>query len=162
MPFYSAEGFEAERLRTDSLVTARMNPTASAPRPASWAPITGVPSGREEASATGLAFARCATAEPDLPVDDEGLSVGNRPEALPPGLSLVPAVPLRYGKAPGESGDVDVVVPGRLGVEAGRPGAVTCTVTDAFGLLTRLAALAVAVSRTDVTEDALAATRTPA
>jgi hypothetical protein len=42
------------------------------------------------------------------------------------------------------------------------PDAVTCTVTDAVGSLTRLAALAVAVSRTDVTEEAVAATDTPA
>lgn len=153
------------RLRTESLVTARMKPTASAPRPASWAPITGVPSGRAEVAATGLAFARCATGEPDPLGDDEGLSVGNRPEALPPALSLLPAVPLRYGRLPTESGDVDVVEPGRLGVElvgVTRPNATTCTLTDAFGLLTRLVALTVAVSRTDVTEAALAATSTPA
>jgi hypothetical protein len=148
------------RLRTDSLVTARMNPTASAPRPASWAPTTGVPSGRAEVSATGLPFARCATAEPDAPGDDAGLSAGNRPEALPPGLSLVP-VPLRSGKPPGEIDDVDVLALG-VGVGVGWPDAVTCTFTDAFGSLTRLAALAVAVSCTDVPEDALAATATPA
>jgi hypothetical protein len=147
-----------ERLRTDSLVTERMNPTASAPRPASWAPTTGVPSGRDEVSATGLASVRCGAAEPGADDDgDEGSSVGNRPEALPPRSNLVPGVPLMNGRLPTESGDVDVP----FGVSA-VPAAVTCTVTDAVGSLTRLAALAVAVSRTDVTEDALAATCTPA
>lgn len=152
-------------MRTDSLVTARMNPTASAPRPASWAPIIGFPSGRAEVAATGLAFARCATGELDPLGDDEGLSVGNRFDALPPRLSLVPAVPLRYGRLPTESGDVDAVAPGWLGVElvgVTWPNAVTCTVADAFGALTRLAALTVAVSRTDVTVTAPAATETPA
>jgi hypothetical protein len=111
-------------------------------------------------SATGLSLARCATVEPDFPVDDEGLSVGNRPEALPPGLSL-PAGPLRSGRFSVVSGD-DVVPLDALGAVVGRPDAVTCTVTDAFGSLTRLAALAVAVSRTDITEEAVAATDTPA
>jgi hypothetical protein len=110
-------------------------------------------------SAAGLSLARCATVEPDLPVDDEGLSVGNRPETSPPGLSL-PDGPLRYGRLSIVSGD-DVLPLDRLGV-VGWPDAVTCTVTDTVGSLTRLAALAVAVSRTDFTEEAVAATDTPA
>ena len=147
-------------MRTDSLVTARMNPTASAPRPTSWAPTTGAPSGRAEMSETGLAFALRGAAEGDPPgAGDGGVSGGNRPEALPPRLNLVPPVPFRFGKLPIETGNVDVV---GVGVAEDWPDAVTRTVTDTFGSLTRLDALAVAVSRTDVTEDALAATDTPA
>jgi hypothetical protein len=87
--------------------------------------------------------------EPELGLDD-GLTVGKRPEALPPGLSVAPVVGLVVvtpGRVPTGSGDV-------LGV-----GGVTdvvpliATVTDAFGSLGRLAALPITASRTDFTAD---------
>jgi hypothetical protein len=75
----------------------------------------------------------------------EGSRVGNRPEALPPGLSVEP-VPFRDGRLPTASGDVtspvgvgavpelipgaEEEVPGEPG-DLGAAGADTDTVTDA-------------------------------
>jgi hypothetical protein len=93
-------------------------------------------------------------AEPELGLGD-GLRVGNRPEALPPGLSDAPVVGFVVempGRGPTGSGDV-------LGV-----GCVTdadpliATVADAFGSVGRLAALPITVSRTDFTVDAVTGT----
>jgi hypothetical protein len=124
-----------------------------------------------EVSATCLASVRCV--EAGVPGDGEGLSVGNRPEALPPGLSVEP-VPFRFGRLPTASGEVDSVGGAAMKSEADDVGfaddvdvaddvgvgwlaAVTCTETDAAGSSTRsVVALTVAVSCADVTDDALA------
>ncbi len=103
-------------------------------------------------SAAWRAFAFNAAFEFEL---GDGLRVGNRPEALPPGLSVAPIVGLVVGtpgKAPTGSGEI-------VGV-----GCVTdadpliATVANAFGSLGRLAALPITVSRTDFTVDAVAGT----
>ena len=85
----------------------------------------------------------------------DGVSVGNRPEALPPGLSDAPVVGLTAGtpgRLPTGSGDVD----GVGGVTDTDP--LMARLTDAFGSLGRLAALPITVSRTDCTADAVAGT----
>jgi hypothetical protein len=89
----------------------------------------------------------------------DGLSVGNRPAALPPGLSTGLALG-RNGRFPTLSGDTSVV-PGAVGsaelVVAGL-AAVTDVVADACGSLVRPVVLATAVKRTEVTVVAEAAT----
>jgi hypothetical protein len=85
----------------------------------------------------------------------DGWSVGNRPEALPPGLSDAPVVGLTTGtpgSVPTGSGDVD----GAGGVTDTDP--LMARLTDAFGSLGRLAALPITVSTTDFTADAVAGT----
>ena len=88
-------------------------------------------------------------------VPGDGLRVGNRPDALPPGLSVEPVEGLV------------VETPGRLPTGSGDVAGVGCatdadpliaTVADAFGSLGRLAALPITVSRTDFTVDAVAGT----
>lgn len=66
----------------------------------------------------------------------------------------------RNGRLPTDSGEVVVAgVPAPAdGVPVPAGAAVTATVTDATGSTGRYAALAVTVSRTDVTADAVAAT----
>ena len=90
----------------------------------------------------------------------DGVSVGNRPAALPPGLSTGLALG-RYGRLPTVSGETSVVLPGALGsaefVAAGL-AAVTDVVADTCGSLVRPATLATAVKRTEVTVVAEAAT----
>jgi hypothetical protein len=105
-------------------------------------------------SAAWRAFAFNAAFEPEPELGD-GLRVGNRPEALPPGLSVDPAVGLAVetpGRLPTGSGDVDGV------------GCVTdaepliATAADARGSLGSLAALPITVSWTDFTDDAVTGT----
>jgi uncharacterized protein YodC (DUF2158 family) len=103
-----------------------------------------------------------------------GLRVGNRPEALPPGLSVDP-VPFRYGKFPTWSGDVTSpdgtggtllleVVPEVEVDEDLAGGVVTEIVSDTWGSFTTCAVaqvtVNVAVSFTDVTDVADAGTVT--
>jgi hypothetical protein len=135
----------------ETRVTARMKATTRAARPASWAPAIGAPSGRAEALAAWRAFALKAALELGLGVRD-GLSVGNRPEALPPGLSVEPAVGLAVetlGSEPTGSGDVDGV-----GVVTDTDPLIA-TAAAAFGSLVRLAALPITVSRTVFTVEAV-------
>ena len=95
----------------------------------------------------------------------DGVSVGNRPAALPPGLSTGLAAG-RYGRLPAVSGDTSVVLPGAPGAPGSAEvvavglglAAVTDTVADACGSVVRPAALAAAVKRTEVTVVAVAAT----
>ncbi len=102
----------AGRLRTDSRVTASMNATPSAARPASCASMTGVPIGIASEFAT-----RRATSLLPWPGFGAGLgtadgfTVGNRPDALPPGLRLVDPAPAIVGRLPTGSGDVTLPVP---------------------------------------------------
>lgn len=96
-----------------------------------------------------------------------GLTVGNRPPALPPGLSVELGVSTN-GRLPTGSGDVVVVVPAPVPdptpvpvpVPAPVGGAVTDSVADATGSLGRCAALAMTFSRTDVTVVAVTGTTT--
>ena len=124
-------------------VTAKAKARASAASPASWAPTTGAPSGRADVSATGRVRA-LGTDWLALPVDF-GLSVGNRPDALPPGLSVGIAAGMP-GRLPTGSGEVTITGTGgtpvgfcpavAVAVAAGG-GAVTETVADAFGFFAR-------------------------
>jgi hypothetical protein len=164
-------------LRIDSRVTARRNATASAQSPTIWAPMTEVPSGSADSSATGRVLALVPSAVGNCcELAPPGLRVGNRPEALPPGLSADP-VPFRYGRFPTCSGDVTspdgtggmlslVVVPeveleDELEGEVDPAGGVvTETVSDTWGSFARCAVTAVAVSLTDVTVVAVTGTVT--
>src|ERR1700677_3102896 len=110
----------------------------------------------------------------------EGLSVGNSPEAFPPGLRLDP-LPFSDGRVPAgsvevtpdTSGGTDVFTGGAaedgvaVGVGVDPPeadfdlaGAVTDTATDAFGAELMSLPVPVAVSVTDLTEVAEVATAT--
>jgi hypothetical protein len=87
----------------------------------------------------------------------DGLSVGNRPDALPPGLSDAPVLELMEtpGSVPTGTGEVDGVgVGGVVGVVV----PLIATVSAAFGSLIRLAALPMTTSRTDFTVEAVAGT----
>jgi hypothetical protein len=89
----------------------------------------------------------------------DGLSVGNRPAALPPGLSTGLALG-RYGRLPTASGDTSVVAcaVGSAGLVVAELAAVTDVVADTCGSLVRPVVLATAVKRTEVTVVAEAAT----
>jgi hypothetical protein len=93
-------------------------------------------------------------------LDAEGVSVGNRFPALPPGLSVGLAVGMETpGRLPTGSGDV-VGIGVSVGVEAGLAATVPeiFTVADADGSLGSLAALPITVSLTDLTDDAVTGT----
>jgi hypothetical protein len=108
-------------------------------------------------SATVLTLAFFAPCVPDAgSEEEEGVSAGKRPAALPPGLSVGLALGT-YGKLPTDSGEALVT-----GVLTPAGAAVTVIVADAIGSLGKCAALAMAISRTDVTADAVAATATRA
>src|SRR5712691_4735394 len=102
----------AGRLRTDSRVTASMNATPSAARPASCASMTGVPIGIASEFAT-----RRATSLLPWPGCGAGLgtadgfTVGSRADVLPPGLRLLDPEPAIVGRLPTGSGDVTLPVP---------------------------------------------------
>src|ERR1700753_3262491 len=103
--------------------------------------MTGPSCGSAEVFATGWV---CGSGSPVGGAVD-GVSVGNRPAALPPGLSTGLALG-RYGRLPAVSGDTSVVLPGALGsagvVALGLGlAAVTDTVADACGSVVRPAAL---------------------
>jgi hypothetical protein len=99
-----------------------------------------------------LAFAFCPLPE----AGPEGVRGGNRPAALPPGLNAGLVLLLgRYGRLRTGSGEVVVT-----GVPTLAGAAVTATVADATGSFGRRAALAVTVSWTDFTADAVAGTVT--
>lgn len=72
-------------LRSDSLATVSRNARASTARPASCAPTTSDPSGSADVFETIRALAFCVLAL--VGGSAEGVSEGNRPAALPPGLS---------------------------------------------------------------------------
>lgn len=165
------------RLRTDSRVTASMNATPSAASPASCASMTGVPIGIALEFATRWATSRLPGLLPfgaGVGTAD-GFTVGNSPDALPPGARLVEPAPLIVGRLPTGSGDVTppppgrfpgVVPPGGLPGELDEPvgvvvpGAVTETEVPAAAVLVRCAALSDAVSLTELTEVAVAGTVT--
>jgi len=155
-----------------------MKATASAPSPAYWAPVTDASAG--SVSATGR-LRGCppwfAAEEPE-----DGLSLGNSPDAFPPGLSVDPP-PLRKGSPPAGSVEVApdgngtvVVVPGDVEPgaddddaddddddaegEADALGAVTEMGTDAFGSELTPVPLPATVSCTDLTEVAVLAMST--
>jgi len=118
--------------------------------------MTGPSCGSADVFATGWV---CCGSCVDVGGSADGVSVGNRPAALPPGLSTGLALG-RNGRLPAVSGDTSVL-PGALGaagVVAAGLAAVTDTVADACGSVVRPAALAAAVKRTEVTVVAVAAT----
>jgi hypothetical protein len=119
----------------------------------SEAPTTEAPSGRAVLSATW----RPRTLLEPLGLD-EGLRVGKRFPALPPGLSVGLGVAAgTSGRLPTGSGDV-VVIGVAVPVAAGVTAPEIWTVADAFGSLGSLAALPITVSLTDVTADAVTGT----
>jgi hypothetical protein len=152
------------RRRMEKRVTARTKARARAASPMSEAPRTEAPSGRAVLSETARPFTLLAALEPD-----DGWSVGNRPPALPPGLSVGLMVEVIPGRLPTGSsvvvvignadgigdvdglGDVDVDVDGVTVPEI-------WTVADDVGSVGRLAALPVTVSLTDFTDDAVVGT----
>ena len=149
-------------MRRDSRVTVSMTATASAISPATWPVSPGCAKARAEESDTGLAFRLppgAWTPCEGLGVAD-GLMAGNRPDALPAPMSELDTL-LRFGTGPSGS-----VVPGDApGDEAVAEGdaevaAVTATVSAADGgvHVAVVTMLAVAVSFTEVTEAAPAAT----
>src|SRR5215475_7511543 len=156
---------DRNRLRMDSRVTVSRTATASAISPATWPVSPGWTNAMAEELGDGLFCPWPAAAwlpGAGLGVSDDGLIAGNRPEALPAPMIRL-ATPLRSGigpsgrLAPGEipSGDVPA---GELDGEA--DAAVTETVSVAAGGVhfSVVTTLAVAVSFTEVTELALAAT----
>ena len=139
-----------------------MTATASAISPATWPVSPGSTNAMAEESGTGL---RCP---PGAGVPGEGLGVadgliaGNRPAALPAPMSWLEA-PLRSGIGPSGSAPSGTTPAGDelAGDVAGEAEAeVTATVTAADGGVHFCVEtmLAVAVSFTEVTEVALAAT----
>jgi len=149
-------------LRRDSRVTVSMTATASAISPATWPVSPGSTNAMAEESGTGL---RCP---PGAGVPGEGLGVadgliaGNRPAALPAPMSWLEA-PLRSGIGPSGSAPSGTTPAGDelAGDVAGEAdAAVTATVSAADGGVhfSVVTMLAVAVSFTEVTEVALAAT----
>ena len=154
--FASGPEAGAGRRRIENRVTASTKATSRAARPASWAPTTGALSGRAEVSAASRALALpFALADGLEELLGDGFSVGKRPDAFPPGLSVAPVlgllvgtpgrVPTGIGEVDGV-GDVTDVVP------------LIATVAAAFGSVGRLAALPMTTSRTDFTDDAVAGT----
>ena len=149
-------------MRRDSRVTVSMTATASAISPATWPVSPGCTKPRAEESDTGLAF----RLPPGVWTPGEGLGVadglmaGNRPDALPAPMSELDTL-LRFGTGPSGSvvpGDApgdDAVAEGDAAVAA-----VTATVSAADGgvQVAEVTMLAVAVSFTEVTEVAPAAT----
>jgi hypothetical protein len=145
-------------------VTARTKARARAARPMSEAPRTEAPSGRAVLSETGRPFTFLVAPEPD-----DGWSVGNRPPALPPGLSVGLTVEVIPGRLPTGSGvvvvigsaagmgDVDVDGLGDVDVD-GLTVPEIWTVADDVGSAGRLAALPVTVNLTDFTDDAVVGT----
>ena len=145
-----------------------MTATASAISPATWPVSPGSTNAMAEESGAGL---RCPSG---AGVPGEGLGVadgliaGNRPAALPALMSWLEA-PLRSGIGPSGSAPSGTTpagdeLAGDLAGEAGEAGeaeaAVTATVSAADGGVhfSAVMMLAVAVSFTEVTEVALAAT----
>ncbi len=126
----------------------------------SEAPRTEAPSGRAVLSETGRPFTFLVALEPD-----DGWSVGNRPPALPPGLSVGLMVEVIPGRLPTGSGVV-VVIGNANGIGdvdgLGDVDGVTVpeiwTVADDVGSVGRLAALPITVNLTDVTDDAVVGT----
>ncbi len=139
-----------------------MTATASAISPATWPVSPGLTNAMAEESGAGLRWLPGA----GLPGEGlgvvDGLIAGNRPAALPAPMSWL-ETPLRFGIGPSGS-----VLSGRtpadevpdLAGEAEAEAAVTATVSAADGGVHfwLVAMLAVAVSFTEVTEVALAAT----
>jgi len=149
----------------DSRVTVSRTATASAISPATWPVSPGWTNAMAEELGDGLFCPWPAAAwlpGAGLGVSDDGLIAGNRPEALPAPMIRL-ATPLRSGigpsgrLAPGEIPSGDVLA-GELDGEA--DAAVTETVSVAAGGVhfAVVTTLAVAVSFTEVTELALAAT----
>jgi len=152
-------------LRRDSRVTVSRTATASAISPATWPVSPGWTKAMAEEPETGLLSRWPPGAW--LPGDGlgvaDGLIAGNRPEALPAPMSWLETL-LRFGIGPSGRvvpGETPADVPvGELDGEA--DAAVTATVSTADGGVhfSVVATLAVAVSFTEVTEVALAATGT--
>jgi len=154
-------------LRRDSRVTVSMTATASAISPATWPVSPGWTNAMAEEPGTGLRWLPGAGLPgKGLGVAD-GLIAGNRPPASPASMSLL-ATPLRSGIGPSGSAAPGGIPAGDdpagdepAGDLAGEAeAAATATVSAAAGGVhcSVVTMLAVAVSFTEVTEVALAAT----
>jgi len=154
---------DRNRLRRDSRVTVSKTAIASAISPATWPVSPGWTNAMAEEEGSGLPFASPPGVCPPgngLGVAD-GLIAGNRPEASPAPMSWLetpfrfgigPSGRLPSGETPGDDAPADEL--------AAADAAVTATVSAAAGgvHLSVVATLAVAVSVTEVTELAPAAT----
>jgi len=153
--------------------------------------MTGVPIGRAASfvSATGLPFTVDGEPGAGLGTPD-GLMVGKRPAAFPPGLRVEPGTvpaptppPPMVGRLPTGSGEVlvlapvvpvpvlllvcvpvlaPVLVPVLALEDLVAAGAVTATAIDSVGFATRPVALPTTVRLTDFTVEAVAGTVTRA
>ena len=145
-------------MRTDRRVTVSMIARPRAIRPTTWAVYTGAPYETVEAPATGSAFCRPACERITCPVLGvaDGVIAGNSPAALPAPMSRL-ASAFRFGMGPSASVGRCVALGEALADEA---APVTDVVAVAAGgvHLTVVATLAVAVSFSELTEDAFDAT----
>ena len=169
--------------RIDIRVTARITASASATSPTTCAPTVEAPAGAAEVKLLATCSAGPVWEGCGEPADcglDRRLTVGNSPEALPPGLGNEDGDTGRVGRAsavaPGGVGDtaagvgdtaagvgdtaagVGDTAAGVGGTAAGAGGARMVMASDTAGSVRRLAALPVAVRLTDVTVDAVAGT----
>ncbi len=165
-----------KRLRRDRRVTVSITASASAISPATWPVIPGLPDAtnpraeESEEPGTGSAFCLCPCGW--IPGDElgvaDGLIAGNRLDALPAAMSELETplpmslfeTPLRFGIGPSGRGVCGAAAGDDVAREADAAAAVTATVSAADGgsHLTQVTMLAVAVSFTEVTEVASAAT----
>ena len=155
---------DRNRLRRDSRVTVSRTAAASAISPATWPVRPGWTNAMAEEEGAGLP---CAS-PPGAGLPGEGLGVadgliaGNRPEASPAPMSRL-ETPFRFGIGPSGSavsGGIagDDALAGELDGEAGAAVTATVSVADGGVHWSVVATLAVAVSVTEVTELASAAT----
>ena len=147
-------------MRRDSRVTVSRTATASAISPATWPVSPGWTKAMGEEPATGLRWLPGAGPPGEGLGVADGLIAGNSPEALP-GLMSWLEMPLRFGIGPSGSVPSGKTPAGEVPDVAGEAeAAVTATVSAADGGVhfPVVAMLAVAVSFTEVTEVAVAAT----
>ena len=133
-------------------VTAKTPASAKATRPATCAPRVEEPEGSTEVFATALVSA----VPPERGSGVCGATVGNRPEALPPGLSVEFEVEFTAGN------DTPGTLPTGTVIDAatGLGGARMVIAPVAAGSVCRLAALPVAFRLTEVTVAAVRGTVT--
>lgn len=138
-----------------------MTATASAINPATWPVSPGWTKAMAEESGAGLRWLPGAGLPGEGLGVADGLIAGNRPPALPARMSWL-AMPLRFGIGPSGSAPPGETPGGGepVGDLAGEAEAVTATVSAADGGVhfSVVTMLAVAVSFTEVTEVAPAAT----
>lgn len=150
---------DRNRLRRDSRVTVSRTATASATSPASWPvrPGRAKASGEEAVAGVGFCWPPPGLGVGEGPGAADGLIAGNSPDALPAPMSWL-EMPLRFGMGPsGSVGSGVAPADDRVGA-ADAEVTVTVSAADGGVHFAEVAMPAVAVSVTEVTEVALAAT----